>query len=74
MTAGRRSGAACCRADVRAVEEANLALYAAVESADLDAMGRLWTDGEHARLGGVRPPGLAARAWAARRCCGPGPW
>ena len=35
-------------ADVRAVEEANLAMYAAVESADLDAMGRLWTDGEHA--------------------------
>lgn len=34
--------------DVRAVEEANLALYAAVESADLDAMSLLWADGEHA--------------------------
>jgi ketosteroid isomerase-like protein len=32
-------------ADVDAVEAANQALYAAVEEADLDAMGRLWADG-----------------------------
>ncbi len=35
-------------ADVRAVEEANRALYAAVENADLDAMGELWADDEAA--------------------------
>ena len=35
-------------ADVLAVEEANRALYAAVENADLDAMSSLWADGADA--------------------------
>jgi ketosteroid isomerase-like protein len=34
--------------DVLAVEEANRALYAAVETADLDAMSALWADGPDA--------------------------
>jgi ketosteroid isomerase-like protein len=34
------------RTDIEAVEEANTALYEAVERGDLEALGALWLDGE----------------------------
>ncbi len=66
------AASAASAADVSAVEEANLALYTAVECGDLDAMGRLWADGEHAESAVCVHPGWAPvvgrtqvlRSWA----------
>jgi ketosteroid isomerase-like protein len=44
-TPGSAGGSDGGTSDADAVEEANRALYAAVETADLDAMTRLWVDG-----------------------------
>jgi ketosteroid isomerase-like protein len=59
--------------DVRAVNSANRALYAAVESGDLDLMGAVWLDGAYADDVVCVHPGWAPlrgrsevmRSWAA---------
>ena len=60
------------RPDLDALEAANVALYAAVESADFEAMSTLWVDGEAGESSVCVHPGWPAvvgrgqvlRAWA----------